>query len=52
VYFLPIIWLIKPRKMRWAGHVAHMGEERCIQDFSGKNMTERGHMEDIGTDGY
>jgi len=54
VYFLPIIQLIKPRKMRWAGHIAHMwgGGGMCIQDFSGKNLTERDHMEDIGMDGY
>jgi len=26
-----IAWVIKSRRMRWAGHVAHMGEERgCI----------------------
>ena len=32
-----IIRIIKPRKMRWAGHVAHMEEgERCIQGFGGE----------------
>ena len=26
-----IVWVIKSRRMRWAGNVAHMGEERgCI----------------------
>jgi hypothetical protein len=25
-----IIWQIKSRRMRWAGHVAHMGEERKV----------------------
>jgi hypothetical protein len=25
-----IIKTIKSRKMRWAGHVAHRGEEECI----------------------
>jgi hypothetical protein len=25
-----IIWVIKSRRMRWAGHVAHMGEGRCV----------------------
>jgi len=30
-------WVIKLRRMRWAGHVAHMGgEERHIQDFGGE----------------
>jgi hypothetical protein len=30
-----IIQLIKSRRMRWAGHVARMGE-RCIHRFSGE----------------
>jgi hypothetical protein len=35
-YFSPnIIREIKSRRMRWAGHVARMGEE-CVQDFDGK----------------
>jgi hypothetical protein len=33
---LNIVRVIKSRRMRWAGHVAHMGEgrggERCLQD--------------------
>jgi len=24
------VWVIKSRRMRWAGHVAHMGEERGV----------------------
>jgi hypothetical protein len=28
-----IIWVIKARRMRWAGHVAHGGGEGCIQHF-------------------
>ena len=28
-------WVIKFRRMRWAGHVAH-GEEKHIQDFGGE----------------
>ena len=28
LYFSPnIVWMIKSRRMRWAGHVARMGEE-------------------------
>jgi len=28
---------IKSRRMRWVGHVAHVGgEERCIQGFGGE----------------
>jgi hypothetical protein len=30
-----IIRQIKSRRMRWAGHVVHMGEE-CVQGFDGK----------------
>ena len=30
-----IVWVIKSRRMRWVGHVAHMGE-RCIQGFRGE----------------
>jgi len=25
-----IVWVIKLRRMRWAGHVAHMGKERRV----------------------
>jgi len=25
-----IVWVIKSRRMRWAGHEAHMGEERGV----------------------
>jgi len=33
-----IVQVIKSRRMRWAGHVARMGEEarRCIQGFGGE----------------
>ena len=27
---LNIVWVIKSRRMRWAGHVARMGEERGV----------------------
>jgi len=30
-----IILVIKSRR-RWAGHITHMGEERCREDFGGK----------------
>ena len=31
LYFSPnIVGVIKPRRMRWAGHVAHMGEGRGV----------------------
>jgi hypothetical protein len=31
-----IIRMIKSRMMIWAGNVARMGEEECIQGFGGK----------------
>ena len=32
------IWVIKSTRMRWAGHVARMGEKRGrIQNFGGEN---------------
>jgi hypothetical protein len=33
---IKIIWVIKSRRRRCAGHVTHMGEERCREDFGGK----------------
>jgi hypothetical protein len=34
-----IIRQIESRRLRWAGHVARMGED-CIQDFDGKARTK------------
>jgi hypothetical protein len=45
-----IIRQIKSRKMRWAGHVARMGEE-SVQGFGGRNQKERDHFEDQDVDG-
>jgi hypothetical protein len=36
-----IIWVIKSRRMRWIGHVARMGDERCVQDFVGRPEGKR-----------
>ena len=31
IYFSPnIVWGIKSRRMRWAGHIARMGERRGV----------------------
>ena len=32
-----IVGVIKSRRMRLAGHVASMGEEKCLQGFGGKS---------------
>jgi hypothetical protein len=37
LYFSPsIARVIKSKRIRWAGHVARMGEERRIQVFGGE----------------
>ena len=43
LYSSPNIFrVIKSRRMRWAGHVAHMeGEERCVHGFGGKPEGKR-----------
>ena len=47
-----IVRVIKSRRMRWAGHVASMGEERgCIGTLWGKQR-ERDHCGDLGVDGW
>ena len=47
-----IVWVIKLRKMRWAGHVASMGG--TVEVHTGLclgNLRERDHLEDLGVDG-
>ena len=44
--------VIKSRRMRWAGHVARIGEERgCTGSWWG-NQREGDHSGDIGVDGW
>jgi len=47
-----IVRVIESRRMRWAGHVARMGEERgCIGSIWG-NRREREQWGDLGVDGW
>jgi hypothetical protein len=46
-----IVLVIKSRRMRWTGHVARMGEERCVYRILVGNTRERDHWRDLGVDG-
>ena len=45
-----IIRVTKSRRMRWAGHVAHMRERRGVYRVLVGNLRERDHLEDPGLD--
>jgi hypothetical protein len=52
MYFSPnIIRVIKSRKMRWAGHVAHMGRGDMYAGVWWGNLRERDHLEGPGVGG-
>jgi hypothetical protein len=36
-----IVLVIKSRRMRWAGHVARMGEGECVQGFGGETQGKK-----------
>jgi hypothetical protein len=46
-----IIRQIKSRRMRWAGHMARMGEERNVYRVLVGNHEGKSHLEDQGVDG-
>jgi hypothetical protein len=46
-----IIRKVKSRVMRWAGHVARMGEERKVYKVLVGKPEGRNHLEDQGVDG-
>jgi len=46
-----IVQGIKSRRMRWAGHVARMGEERGCIGSCWENRREGDHWGDLGLDG-
>ena len=47
-----IVRVIKSRRMRWARHVARIGEERGCKGFWWGNRKEGDHWGDLGLDGW
>jgi len=47
-----IVRVIKSRRMRWAGHVARMGEERVVYRVLVGKPEGRNHWGDLGVDGW
>jgi len=45
-----IIRVMKSRRMRWTGHVAHMGEMKMRTVFWFEHLNGRHHSEDLGVD--
>ena len=50
-WLLSIIWVIKSRRMRWVGHVEHMGERRGAYSVLVGKPEESDHNESRGVDG-
>jgi hypothetical protein len=46
-----IFWVIKWRRMGWAGHVARMGRVEGYRRYWWENLRERDHLGDEGVDG-
>jgi hypothetical protein len=51
LYSSPNIRQIKSRRMRWAGHMARMGEERKVYWVLVESQKERDHLEHQGING-
>jgi len=52
LYSLPnIVWVVKSRQMRWAGHVARMGVLEVCTGCWWRSLRERGHWGDEDIDG-
>ena len=47
-----IVRVIKSRRIKWAGHVARMGEERGCKESWWGNRREGDHGGDLGLDGW
>ena len=42
---------MKSRRLKWAGHVARVGERKGYTGFWWRYLMERDHLEDLGIDG-
>jgi hypothetical protein len=49
--YFSVVWVIKSRRMRWAGHVARQGRGEVYAGLWWGNLMERDHFEDPGVDG-
>jgi len=47
-----IVRVIKSRRMRWAGHVTRMGEERGVYRVLVGKSEGKNHWGDLGVDGW
>ena len=47
-----IVRVIKSTKMRWAGHVARMGEEKGAYKVLVWKAEDKNHWGDLGVDGW
>jgi len=48
LYYLPsIVRMVKSRRMRWAGQVARMGEDRVVHRVLVEKPEESDHLEDL-----
>jgi len=44
-------YLIKSRRVRWVGHVAHVRKRSGVYRVWWGKLKERNHLEDLGVDG-
>jgi len=50
-FSLNIVWVIKSRRMKWAGHVVHMGRRMVYTGIWWGILRKCDHLEHLGIDG-